>query len=80
MSFDFSVGHGGVSHFKRRNYLPYNLLKNLLFFLENNISFQLLSDIQELELKELIPNLKEKILFKRGLNKLQKVIHVSTYL
>lgn len=47
------------------------------FFLVNQISFKLLDDIQETELKELIPSLKEKILFKRGLTKLQNIIHVS---
>lgn len=48
-------------------------------FLVNQISFNLLDDIQETELKELIPSLKERIIFKRGLNKLKNIIRVSTY-
>ncbi|KAL4720177.1 hypothetical protein ACJJTC_009768 [Scirpophaga incertulas] len=44
-------------------------------FEENQISFPLLDHIQETELDELIPSLKER-LFKRGLNKLQNIIHM----
>lgn len=50
-----------------------------LVFHSNQISLNLLDSIQETELKELIPSLKERILFKRGLNKLQNIIHVSMY-
>lgn len=48
-------------------------------FLVNQISFNLLDDIQETELKELIPSLKERIIFKRGLNKLKNIIRVSIH-
>ncbi|XP_047995695.1 uncharacterized protein LOC125233664 isoform X3 [Leguminivora glycinivorella] len=44
-------------------------------FEENKISVKLLDCIEEAELKELIPSLKERILYKRGMKKLQTIIH-----
>lgn len=45
---------------------------------ENQITLKLMPEIKDPELKELIPNIKERIMYKVGLEKLQNVIHVST--
>ncbi|XP_047984445.1 uncharacterized protein LOC125224968 [Leguminivora glycinivorella] len=44
-------------------------------FADNDIGFTLMEEIQDAELKELVPNLKERILFKKGLQKIRGIIH-----
>lgn len=55
-------------------YLP-NII--CFFFSDNEITIDLLTEIQDNDLKELVPLVKERILFRVGVRKLEKITHVS---